>query len=50
MKVIVMAKNAREKRNAKKSDYYMDIIRQIEKIGDRCFDAAGDLRKEDTAI
>ena len=23
---------------------YMDIIRQIEKIGDRCFDAAGDLR------
>ena len=24
--------------------YYMDIIRQIEKIGDRCFDAAGDLR------
>lgn len=30
--------------------YYMDIIRQIEKIGDRCFDAAGDLRKEDTAI
>ena len=28
MKVIVMAKNAREKRNAKKSDYYMDIIRK----------------------
>lgn len=24
--------------------YYMDIIRQIEKIGDRCFDAASDLR------
>lgn len=24
--------------------YYMDIIRQIEKIGDRCFDVAGDLR------
>lgn len=23
---------------------YIDIIRQIEKIGDRCFDAAGDLR------
>lgn len=23
---------------------YMDIIRQIEKIGDRCFDVAGDLR------
>ena len=28
MKVIIMAKNAREKRNAKKSDYYMDIIRK----------------------
>lgn len=28
MKVIFMAKNAREKRNAKKSDYYMDIIRK----------------------
>ncbi|MBQ0051214.1 MAG: Na/Pi cotransporter family protein [Treponema sp.] len=24
--------------------YYMDIIRQIEKIGDRCFDVAGNLR------
>ncbi|MCR4823193.1 MAG: Na/Pi cotransporter family protein, partial [Treponema sp.] len=23
---------------------YIDIIRQIEKIGDRCFDVAGDLR------
>lgn len=28
MKVIFMAKNAREKRNTKKSDYYMDIIRK----------------------
>lgn len=28
MKVIFMAKNAREKRNVKKSDYYMDIIRK----------------------
>ena len=28
MKIIIMAKNAREKRNAKKSDYYMDIIRK----------------------
>ena len=28
MKIIFMAKNAREKRNTKKSDYYMDIIRK----------------------
>ena len=30
--------------NVRAELYYMDIIRQIEKIGDRCFDVAGDLR------
>ena len=31
-------------RNVRSELLYMDIIRQIEKIGDRCFDAAGELR------
>jgi len=30
--------------NVRSELLYMDIIRQIEKIGDRCFDAAGELR------
>ncbi len=30
--------------NVRAELYYMDIIRQIEKIGDRCFDVAEDLR------
>lgn len=30
--------------NVRAELYYMDIIRQIEKIGDRCFEVAGDLR------
>ncbi len=31
--------------NVRAELYYMDIIRQIEKIGDRCFDVAGELKR-----